>query len=429
MTLKEYMIDKKEDIKNLKVKERNTKLPLTKSFILTIIGPRRAGKTYSMYDLILNKLKLKEDQYLFLNFEDLELKGLHPKILADSVDTHQQLYGKLPEFLFFDEIQSLKNWESAVYSLFEKKRFYIVLTGSSSKLLSKEIATQLRGRAITYALFPLSFKEFLSFKSFDTSKTPSTYKKNEIIFMLSKYLKTGGFPDVVLDETLPDKFFKDYLDLIIFRDMVERFKIRNVSLIRLLITSLLSSFGKQFSINSIYNQLKSQKIRVSRKTLYSYIELLEDSFFSFLVRKFDFSQKRSYLSIPKVYLSDTGLANNLLTLSFSENTDRLMENCIFIELKRRQNENRNLEVYYLDLNGGEVDFLLKQGPRLKQLIQVTYASSEAEIVEREFKNLISASEKFKCKDLLLITWNYEGKISIKKHAINCIPLWKWLLYP
>ncbi len=425
--IRRYMVTKKEDIRKLEVKERTIKLPITKSFIVSIIGARRVGKTYSIYDLALNKLKLKDSDFVYLNFEDIDLKGSVARDVIKAVEIHQQTYGSLPKFMLFDEIQNVADWESIVYSFFEKKLFHIFITGSSSKLLSKEIATKLRGRSLTYSLYTLSFKEFLKFQNFEVPGVLSSYKENEIKFMLSKYMKVGGFPDAIPNEEIAGKFFKDYLDLVIFKDVVERFGIKNIFLIKFLINSMLSSFSKEFSVNSVYEKLKEQEIKVSRKTLYSYMSILEDVFFAFFLRKFYFSAKKSQLSMPKVYINDTGIINNSLVLNFSENFGKLMENIVFIQIKRGQNDNPKLESFYFQDNSGEVDFVLKEGPKIKQLIQVTYASSKAEIDEREVKSLLKAGKELKCRNLLVITWDYEAKEKIKGGNVKFVPLWKWLL--
>lgn len=423
--LSKYLIDKKETIKNLKVFPREINLPKTKNFIIPLIGPRRAGKSYCLYDLIINKIKIKDEDFLFMNFEDSELAGITFKEIINGINLHEEIYGKKPEYIFLDEVQNVPNWHIAVKSLFETKRHYIFISGSSSKLLSKEIATSLRGRTLTYTILPLSFKEFLNFRGFELKSIYSTTEENKIKNYLRNFLKFGGFPDIVLENQVADRFFKEYLDLVIFKDIVERYKIKNVFIIRFLMKSLLSSFSKEFSIHSIFNSLKSQNIKISKKTLYNYALYLEDAFFVFFLKKFSFSIKKSELSIPKCYMNDNGLIN-LLAISFSENIGKLMENVVFLELERRKLAATDF-FYWKNPQQEEVDFVVKQGLKVKQLIQVCYDIEDRDTRKREIRALLKASKELKCKNLLVITEDYEAEEKIKGKKIKFMPLWKWLL--
>jgi predicted AAA+ superfamily ATPase len=423
--LSRYLIDKKEIIRNLDVFPRTIDIVKMKNFIVPIVGPRRAGKTYCLYDLIVNKLKIKDADFLFMNFEDAELADINFKEIANIVNIHEEIYGKKPEYAFLDEVQNVQNWHKSVRSLFETKKYYIFISGSSSKLLSKEIVTSLRGRTLSHTILPLSFKEFLGFKKFELKPFYSSTEENRIKNSLRNYLKFGGFPDMVFENQIADKFFREYIDLVIFKDIVERYKIKNVFIIKFLIKNILSSFSKEFSVHKIFNTLKSQNIKVSKKTLYNYTSYLEDAFFVFFLRKISFSVRDSELSIPKCYVNDTGLINSV-SISFSQNIGKLMENAVFLELERRKKAVTNI-FYWKNFTGNEVDFVVKQGLRIKQLIQVCYSVEDYETKEREIKALLKASKELKCKDLLVITEDYEDEEKIKGKKIKYIPLWTWLL--
>ena len=426
MDLKKYLIDKKEDINNLNIKPRLIDFPAT-NLIISIIGPRRAGKTYSLYDFIINKKGLKESEYIFINFEDEAIQSAERDKLLNLISFHEEIYGKEPKYIFLDEIQAMDKWERFVYTLFERKKYKIFITGSSSKLLSKEIATELRGRSATFAVFPFSFKEMLLINKIEIKKFYSTREENKIKNLLLNYLKTGGFPDIALSEIDAKRFFKDYIDLIVFKDLVERFNIRNIFLMKFILNNALNSFAKEFSIHKLYLTLKSQNIKASKKTLYSYISLLEDTMFSFSLNKFSFSLKDSMLTIPKIYINDSGLVNAALMFNLNENTGRLMENLVFLEFKRKINKNPSLEIYYWkDLNS-EVDFVVKEGSDVKQLIQVCYSLEDEKTGKREIKGLLKASDELKCDDLLLISYEDEKDIKIKDKTIKVVTLWKWLL--
>ena len=421
--MRKYLLDKKGEIKEMEVKERKIEFPETKNFIISVIGPRRAGKTYSLFDLI-KKKKLKDEDYLFINFEDDEICEMKREEIRKAIFYHQEIYGREPKYLFFDEIQNFERWESFVYSLFEKKRYFIFITGSSSKLLSEEIATQLRGRSLTILVLPFSFKEFLQVKNLHVkTKILLSYEESRIKNLLRLYLKEGGFPDIVLTSINREEYFRDYINLVVFRDIVERYKIRDISLIKMFVRFAISSFSKEFSIHKIYRTFKSMNVKVSKKTLYRYADMLEDSQFCFFLRKFSFSERESLLSIPKVFLNDPGIANYGRTTKFDEEIGKLMENAVFLELKRKKFET----FYWKDYQGNEVDFVVKEGLKIKQLIQVTYANDKDEINEREIKALLKASKELKCKNLLCITWDFEGEEKIDGKKVKFLPLWKWLL--
>lgn len=421
-----YMVDKKETLNNLEVLPREIEIKPTKNFIVSIIGPRRAGKTYSLYNLILNELELKPEEFIFMDFEDAQLVGIDLEDILEVVNVHQEEYGKKPKYIFLDEVQNVENWSRAVRSLFETKNYFIFISGSSSKLLSKELSTSLRGRAITYSILPFSFREYLSYKNFEFKKTYTTSEENKIKNHLRNYLKNGGFPDIIIEEELADKFFDEYIDLVVFRDLIERYNIKNVFGVRFLIKSLVSSFAKEFSIHKIFNDFKSQDIEISKKTLYNYLSYLEDSFFSFSLKKFSYSEKTSELSISKAFINDTGLVNYVL-VNFSENIGRLMENCVFLKLLRKKHNKPKLELFYWRDKGKEVDFVVKKGKKINKLIQVCYSVENEDTKEREIKNLLKASNELKCKELAIITWDYENLEKENGKEIKFIPLWKWLL--
>jgi len=424
--MREYLLDKKEEIKELEVKERLIEFPILKNFIISVIGPRRAGKTYSIFNLIKTK-NLRDEDFLFINFEDEYVKAMERGKLIKVISYHHELYGKEPRFVFLDEIQAFENWKTFVYTLFEKKRYFIFITGSSSRLLSREIATQLRGRSISVLVLPFSFKEIIALKEIDADKI-SSRTESKIKNLLRIYLKDGGFPDVVLTEINKKIFFRDYLDLVVFRDVVERFRIKHPYLVKMIITFMLPSFAKEFSINRIFNILKSRDIKVSKKVLYKYSYALQDSMFCFFLKKFSFSERESLLSIPKIYLNDLGLINYSISTRFEKDLGRLMENAVFLELKRKESKGESSSIFYWrDYQQREVDFVIKEGLNVKQLIQVCYSLEDFDTRKREIKALLKASRDLKCKDLLVLTWDEEYTIEEKGKKIKVLPLWKWLI--
>jgi len=423
MNIKTYLLDKKEDIKNVEVKRRLIDIAETKNFIVSVIGPRRAGKTYLLYHFIKNVRMINEEDYLFVNFEDyFEMDD--PLSLPI---VHKEIYGKLPQYLFFDEIQALDKWNRVVYTLYEKKRYYIFITGSSSKLLSREIATQLRGRALVIKVYPLSFIEALIFKKIKIKKYYSSYEEGEIRSVIYSYMEKGLFPDIVLNNVLPRPFYRDYLDLVIYRDIVDRYGVKNRYALKFFIKYTLSSFASQFSINKIFKTLKSLGIRVSKRTLYSFQRMLEDIRLTFFLRKIttltDVSLRKLELTIPKVYLVDNGLYRYTVG---RRDYEKLLENAVFLELVKGGYDPNIHIFYWRNRRGSEVDFIIAENYQVKHLIQVTYELT-SDNFKREVKPLIEASKLLSCKDLKIVTWNQEEEVEYNGRRIHVVPFWKWVL--
>ncbi|MFA4669848.1 ATP-binding protein [Pyrococcus kukulkanii] len=397
------------------VLERELKLGLIEGKATVIVGPRRSGKTYLLYSLI----KGDKERYIYLNFENPLLFGVSgrdfPRILDAYFDLYPENVGVELVFLL-DEIQNVQSWEIGVRYLLDEG-FRVAVTGSSSKLLSKEIATQLRGRGISYTLLPLSFREFLNFKGFEV-KTSDLYgrKVHKVKGLLMEYLRFGGFPEVVL---LSDKvrILEEYLSVMAVRDVVERHGIRNVTLMEMIIKVLLSSYAKYTSYSSIYRFLKSE-FGTSKATVLEYLRALEDSFLFFFLPMYSHSQRAP----KKVYLVDTGFS-----LFTKKDVARDMENVVFLELLRRKYyDDPLLGLYYYGGSGErEVDFILTKAGKVVELIQVTLSLEES--YEREVSALIKAGKNLGCRNLMIVTLDEEGEIKVGSFVVNIIPLWKFLL--
>jgi hypothetical protein len=249
---------------------------------------------------------------------------------------------------------------------------------------------------------------------------------SEIRHAVMEYLNNGGFPDIVLSNTSSGKFFKEYLDVLIFKDIVEREHIRNIFAARYVMNAIASAYAKEFSVHKSYLALKGSGAKTSKRGIYNYVGYFEDAFFCFFVPKFDFSARKSHLSAKKVYLNDTGLAASFIGLG--EETGRLMENLVFLELKRRQERSLGMEIYYWkDYDGREVDFIIKKGRKISQAIQVTYITDINDLDKREAEGIVRAHKKLNCSEELIITWDCEGSIKADGISIRLMPLWKWML--
>ncbi|MEW6618960.1 MAG: ATP-binding protein [bacterium] len=388
--------------------------------IISIIGPRRAGKTYYFYQL----MKDKKEEALYLNFEDTRLTDVNFKEIRDLIRTYKELTAREPKYLFFDEIQNIQNWELAVREILDTQRYKIFITGSSSKLLAYEIATSLRGRTFRYLLLPFSFSEFLRAEGISLVGSLSKEERAEIRGKLRRYLEFGGFPEIIKEKE-KERILKEFYELILFRDLVERHKLKNIALARFLLSFFAQNLSCEISINKIFSFLKSQGKRIGKNTLYDYCEKIQDSVSVFFLLRYSEKIYEKEAWPKKVYLCDTGISK---VVRFQEDIGRLMENCVFLELLRRQNERPLIEFYYYkDARGKEIDFVLKEKTKIEELIQVCYKIEEIKTKEREFKSLILGAERLNCKNLTVITWDVEAKEEFKGFWINLIPLTKWLM--
>ncbi len=393
--------------------------------ILVIKGARRSGKSFIMRQLAKELVNEGTDKnnILMINFED-------PRFTELNTETLQQIYETYLEFLnpkgkplvFLDEVQEVKGWEKWVRTLHELRKAQIIVSGSNAKLLSKELATLLTGRHLDIITFPLSFKEFLGFNNLSVKdKLDIVNKEIKIKGLLREYLEFGSFPEVVLSSEKKEillSYFEDVLD----KDLIRRFKIRKPDKLKSLAKFYLSNVSSLTTFSSIEKFLGA-----SADTIEKFSGYLETAYLLFFLKRFSFKVKEQEKSPRKVYAIDTGLVNTI-GFRFSENVGRLAENLVFLELKRKQAVNPDLEFYYWkDQHHREVDFVVKDRLKIKQLIQVCWDISRRETKNREIRALLKAMGEFKLKEALVITEDYEAEEKIKTKQINFLPLWKWLL--
>jgi hypothetical protein len=396
---------------------RDLQIPDTKK-IVSLIGSRRSGKTFYFYNRI-KDLLAKEDltQILYINFEDDRIMPLVLNELNLIIEAYFELYPdntKKRLHFFFDEIQNIPEWELFIRRLHDTMDVRIFITGSSSKLLSKEIATSLRGRTIPNYLYPLSFREYLYFEGIALEKDVEyTHERYAIKNLFQDYMRWGGFPEIALEEeALRQSILKNYYEMFIYRDLVERFSIRNISLLKNLSGYLLTNISTPFSINSYYRTIK-ESTQVSKETLAEYISYLEDINLIYQVPIFDPSLKKQQVNPRKIYCIDQGL-RGAVAFQFSKDSGRLAENIAFIELKRR-----SYEVYYWK-DSKEVDFIARDMNGNLKAINVSYTN---EIDARETEGLREFA-KTRDAELIILTEDLEET----ENDIRFIPLWKWLLH-
>ncbi|MBO3754282.1 MAG: ATP-binding protein, partial [Candidatus Brockarchaeota archaeon] len=282
--------------------ERELEVKQVKGKAAVIIGPRRSGKTYYFFHMI---SRLDRNETIYLDFEEPFLKGVKPlEVLKIVLEVFPEAIGTTPKNVFLDEVQNVESWESLVRSLLNRD-LNVFITGSSSRLLSREIATELRGRSVSYLLLPFSFREYLVAKNI--SIEPGLLESlGRVRRELRNYLEEGGFPETVLEEE-KERILKEYVDLVFFKDFVERHRVRSISLARLLFNHIMQNFSREMSTRSLERKLVSEGSRFNIGTLYRYVENLEDTVFIFFLRRFSLKAHERETWPRKVYLADTGL--------------------------------------------------------------------------------------------------------------------------
>jgi predicted AAA+ superfamily ATPase len=407
---------------NFDVKPRNIQPPIDTKKIITLIGVRRCGKTSIFYHMI-NQLieKIEKTKILFLNFED-ERFELNSDELDLILQAYMELYPsyKLSEcYFFFDEIQNIPNWEKFIRRMYDTISKNIFITGSNSKLLSSEIATSLRGRTLNFEIFPLSFKEYLSFKDVEVD----FYSSKSLAFIKNaqeSFLKNGSFPETLfLEEIYANKTLQEYFNVLLYKDLAERYNITNTVALKFFLKRIISSSTKQISINKIFNELKSSGIKIGKNTLYEFLEYVQNIYLALTLQKYDNSLINKELGEKKIYSIDIGL-NNATEFRFSDDIGKSLENAVFLELKRKE-----FDIYYYRTSKSECDFLVFDKNTISDVIQVTFDMSDENTKNREIKGLIEACKNFDLKSGTIITFDSEDELIENGIKIKIIPFYKW----
>ncbi len=390
--LKDVVLAQQKDLKlSLGIKREKKIKPLNR-FALIITGLRRSGKS----TLLRQYLKTKKIVY-YLHFEDLRLSSFEKSDFTKLNSVFEESLG-LGGVYFLDEVQNVSGWEIYVRSLLDSgKEVYV--TGSNSSLMSKELGTRLTGRHISEELYPFSFSEFCLAK-----------KRKESIKLFDKYLIQGGLPEYVLQEDV--RILESLVKDIIYKDVLVRHRIREESIVERLVSYVLSNIGKEIS----YNKLKDLMGVGSPNTIISLMDALEDAYFLFTINTFDYSLKKQLRNKRKVYCVDNGFITQT-SLQFSKNLGRLLENLVFIELKRR-----GYEIFF-HKETGECDFIIKK--KTLSAIQVCYELN-SDNQERELNGLIEGMKKINVNKGIIITHHQKDFFEIDGKKIDVIPIMDWL---
>ncbi len=387
--------------------------PHVKSDLIKVItGPRRSGKS------VFSFLLLKDKDFAYINFEDENLLKI-----TNYDEIVQGLFEVYPKakWIFFDEIQNLKNWEHFINKL-HRRGYNLVISGSNAKLLSKELATALTGRYIPIEILPFSFQEFLRAKNMviESNSFLSPEKKGELLNLLRSYIKNGGYPEITTKDIELKMYLETLLDAILLKDIVRRYKIRFPQKIYELALYLISNFCSEYTFNRLRKSLNFN----STNTIQKYLYYLEETYLFFSLNRYSLKVKEQIRSPKKLYLADNGFAT-AKAFQFTSNIGKFFENAVFIKLLRQGYHPNQSLFYYKTRNKKEVDFVLKKGLKIESLVQACYEIGNEKIKIRELKALIEAGKELKCEQLLVITFDYEKQESFHGHEIKFIPYWKW----
>jgi uncharacterized protein len=398
--------------------------------IISIIGARRVGKTYLCYQII---QKLKEQgntppqNILYLNLEDERLYPLNGDELTLLLDTYLEYFHvdmAKKVYLFIDEIQNIPTWSKWARRITEQNRnIKLIITGSSSKLLSYEIATELRGRTIPVSLFPLSFAEYLNAQnlSFDLKNILYHKERFAIKKQFNNYLLTGGFP-AILNTPKQQDLLKEYYNVMFYRDIVERHKVSNIKLLEDYLALLIDQTACKFSISKTATKLQEFGHSFSKNTLTNFLRYAEEAYLVFTVKKYAFKIREQMRNPKKIYTIDHGLLK-AIRFTFLENAGRILENIVYLALRRHTDSK---DIFYFQ-GKQECDFLTTEKGKINSIIQVTKNLSSTETKNREINGILEALDQLNSKHGLIITEDEHDIIKNDHYTIEILPIWYWLL--
>ena len=393
---------------------------------LALIGMRRVGKTYLCYQAIQALLSegIPKENILYLNFEDDRLFKFE---LSDCQTILDVFYAQQPEkksrrcYFFFDEIQNIEHWERFIRRLIDTENVSVYVTGSSAKLLSTEIATGLRGRALDREVFPFSFEEYLRAHAVTINLTRIGSKTRLLLNQHAQtFCRVGGFPEIQqMDKVRRQEILQSYVDAVVLRDVVERHRISNVEALKVLVYHVLRNPSAKLSVNKFYLDLKSRGMRIAKDDLYAFLRHLTDAYLLFQVPIWSRSEKKRQVNPKKMYAIDNGILDAYSTHMTADH-GAFLENLVFLTLRRQ-----GLDVgYYETKRGREVDFVFKRNEETI-LVQVAWRLDSEMTREREFRALAEAAPELGASRCIVVTLDEEWVN--EEPLIEIMPLWKFLM--
>lgn len=411
--LKQIIIDQKEMYLDNPLISRDYDLEENVNYCF--VGIRRTGKSYMMYQQIHNLMNdgISSSQIVYVNFEDERLLEIGVDDLNTILEIGIEFSGsKGKPYLFLDEIQNVDGWEKFVRRVADMK-YRINITGSNSKMLSKEIASTLGGRFMIVNVFPYSFKEYLSANHIENIMLAQigTKKRADIVSQYEQYVTYGAFPELV-DIKNKRPFLNNIYQTVYLQDIITRNKITNDFAVRLILKKIAESVTKALSFNRLTNIVKSADISIGKQTVINYVGHMLDSYLIFSLQNYA-SKKTS----PKYYFMDTGL----LGLMLLDCKTTQLENLVAVELIRRY----GFENVYFFENNIEVDFYI---PSENLAIQVSMqVLDDVDTLERETRAFVKLNQFIPDTKCLLVTNSEETKLNCDGIKIDVVPIWKWLL--
>lgn len=390
--------------------------------IIVITGVRRSGKSF-LLRLIWKKIQeskpVAADNFLYVNFDDEKMVNFTAADFDSLLETYYELFeinNRQKVYLFFDEIQNITGWEKFLNRLHESGKFKIFVTGSNATLLSKEISSALTGRNFPLTLYPLSFREFINYKNPELLSKKNwhlTENRARLKKLFTDYSANGGFPEIVINGYRP--LLQEYLKNIIYRDIVLRRHIRHEFNLREIVSFVVSNIGVVLSLDNIAKMTGTKNLM----TVKNYLGYLEDSFLFFNLPRHSFSVKNQIYNPDKIFTIDSGLYHEVAIVN-SANEGRLLENIVFLQLKRRH------PVIYYFKEQHECDFVVQEKNKVTGVFQVTKVTNDNNR-DRELSGLLEAMKKFNLNNGLILTADQNEIIKLKNAKITIIPIWQWLL--
>jgi len=412
---------------------RDVRVPIIDGVATALVGMRRVGKSYLLYQQMseLAAAGVPRSSMLFLNLEDDRLGTPTTQTLDQALE---YLFRTGPErhadtaYVFLDEVQAVTGWEQFVLRVLNTENVRVFVTGSSAKLLSVEIATSLRGRSTAVEVLPFSFAEYLRHAGIESGEPPmGSAMRSAMEAAFDRYLRVGGFPGV---QTLPDidriRMLQDYVELVMFRDVVERHEVSNLVALRQLTNRLLSDFSREFSINSIQKMMSAQGIAVGKDTLHSYLGHLVDARLIHTVGIRRASYRARQVNPRKAYAVDHGLAIAVAHPSV-EDTGLVLENAVYLELRRRYGRVHTDAVSYFASKAGGADFVVDVDGLPPQVIQVSASLASDATREREVRGAIAAMTEVGVREATIVTLYERDTVETDAGTIAVEPAWRWML--
>ena len=384
-------------------------LLLNSHLIKLITGPRRVGKSTQAL------LMLRNRNFAYLNFDSQQLlDAWDADLVMRMLDDVYPGY----EYLLLDEVQNLDAWDLWVSELYRFGK-NLVITGSNAKMLSSEMATALTGKYLKVEMLPFSLEEFFDWNKLDLSKL-NHEQQADASALMDDYLRNGGYPEVVASRQLTRTYLDTLFDSIVWKDVAKRHSVRNVTDLNDLALYLVSNFCNPVSANELTEELGFSSVNTTKK----FMDYLHEPYLFYYLPRYNNKLKLMKKAPRKVYVVDNGFVA-AKAFSLSDNLGRLLENQVFVELLRQGYDTDKTMFYYRSRNDKEVDFVLRKGTHIEQLVQVCYDMSNAKTEKREVDSLIECAVELNCSHLVIVTNNEERCIEKDGYRIDVVPVAQW----